>query len=144
LNGERNPNWENSSLPTKILNIMNYELIEYEFSEILYIILIKKIGSHKETDENKKKYKDLIDQMASVQPLLQREKEKDQKYRTERRVFVSQKDQAKKTLIGKRKKMEAEKYKREEKERERKRQEMELILMGKEDVDIKEEDFGDD
>lgn len=29
---------------------MNYEMIEYEFSEIIYIILVKKIGSHKETD----------------------------------------------------------------------------------------------
>ena len=53
---------------------MNYELIEYEFSEIMYIILIKKIGSHKETDENKKKYKDLIDQMASLQPQVLMEK----------------------------------------------------------------------
>jgi hypothetical protein len=61
INTERNPCWENSNLPTKILNIMNYELIEYEFSEIIYIIFVKKIGSHKETDENKKKYKELAD-----------------------------------------------------------------------------------
>ena len=29
---------------------MNYEMIEYEFSEIIYIIFVKKIGSHKETE----------------------------------------------------------------------------------------------
>ena len=66
--------WENSTLPTKILNILNYELIEYEFSEIIYIIFVKKIGSHKETDENKKKYKDLADQLASIQPLIDKQK----------------------------------------------------------------------
>jgi hypothetical protein len=46
---------------------MNYELIEYEFSEIIYIILVKKIGSHKETDENKNKYKELVDKLALTQ-----------------------------------------------------------------------------
>lgn len=59
---------------------MNYEMIEYEFSEIIYIIFVKKIGSHKETDENKKKYKDLADQLASIQSAIEKEKEKARKY----------------------------------------------------------------
>jgi hypothetical protein len=59
---------------------MNYELIEYEFSEIIYIIFVKKIGSHKETDENKKKYTDLADELSSIVPSIMKEKEKTQKY----------------------------------------------------------------
>lgn len=49
---------------------MNYELIDYEFSEIMYVILVKKIGSHKETEENKIKYKELIGQLSSVYSII--------------------------------------------------------------------------
>jgi hypothetical protein len=138
INTERNPCWENSALPTKILNVMNYELIEYEFSEIIYIIFVKKIGSHKETDENKKKYKELADQLSAIMPSVLKEKESAKKYTDERRVFVSKKDQEKAKLIEKRRKMEATKSLLEERQRERQRQEMELSLMAKEDVDIKD------
>lgn len=56
LNRTGSSNWEHSKIPSKILNIMNYELVEFEFVEIIYILFIKKLASHKETEENKKKY----------------------------------------------------------------------------------------
>lgn len=43
-----------------MLNVLNYELIEYEFIEIIYILFIKKLPSTKETDENKKKYTEAL------------------------------------------------------------------------------------
>ena len=57
--------WSNSTLSTKLLNIMNYELVEYEFVEIIYFLMIKKLSSHKETEDNKKKYQAHIDLMAA-------------------------------------------------------------------------------
>ncbi len=40
--------------------MINYELIEYEFVEIIYILFIKKLPSTKETEENKKKYQEVV------------------------------------------------------------------------------------
>ena len=58
------------------MNIINYELVEYEFIEIIYFLIIKKLPSHKETEENKKKYQEFLDTMAEAVP---KKAEKDQK-----------------------------------------------------------------
>lgn len=84
---------------------MNYELIEYEFSELIYIIFVKKIGSHKETEDNKRKYKEFADQLAAIQPSIEKHKSKVKDYSNERRVFVSKKDEQKRKLVEKRKEM---------------------------------------
>ena len=56
LNKEKNELFASSKIQLKVLNVLGYELIEYEFIEIIYILFIKKLPSTKETDENKKKY----------------------------------------------------------------------------------------
>ena len=49
LNRPKQELWANSTISTKLLNVMNYELVEYEFIELVYFLIIKKLPSHKET-----------------------------------------------------------------------------------------------
>lgn len=39
---------------------MNYELIESEFDQILYLIINKKVGNTSEKEEYLKRYKDIV------------------------------------------------------------------------------------
>ncbi len=63
LNREKSEMFGSSRVPLKVLNVLNYELIEYEFIEIIYILFIKKLPSTKETDDNKKKYQDVLNDL---------------------------------------------------------------------------------
>jgi hypothetical protein len=51
-------------------------LVEYEFIEIIYILVIKKLSSHKETEETKAKYQAVVDKLVGpIQGKMQKEEE---------------------------------------------------------------------
>jgi hypothetical protein len=66
LNRDKSELLGSSRVPLKVLNVLNYELIEYEFIEIIYILFIKKLPSTKENDENKKKYQETLNDLFSA------------------------------------------------------------------------------
>ena len=120
---------------------MNYELIEYEFIEMIYILFIKKLPSTKETEENKKKYQDAVEDLFSAQKQHAATLEKERDFRKEARYIRSDKAAVRARLREKRRVMEAARAEREEEQRQREREERERELMQREDVDIKDVEF---
>ena len=98
--------WSNSTLSGKLLNIMNYELVEYEFVEIIYFLMIKKLSSHKETEDNKRKYQEHIDLMAGSVEKRNEQMNERKEFGKETRYLKSKKSGAKKKMEEKRKEME--------------------------------------
>ena len=73
------------------MNILNYELLEYEFVEIIYFLIIKKLPSHKETEENKRKYQEYLDTIVEAMPKKAEAAQKEKEYRDETRYLKSRK-----------------------------------------------------
>lgn len=141
LNRPRQSQWDGSSFSTKLLNILNYELIEYEFTEIVYFLIIKKLPTHKETEENKNKYQSFLDSILEAKPKVEARVEEEVEFANEPRFLQSSKDKKKKKLVEKRGEME--RWRSEEVERQKRveREELERQLMSCEDKDIQDEEF---
>lgn len=60
-----------TKLNPKFALAANYELIEYEFVELLFYYLIKKLPSTKETEENKQKYTEFINKISAAYDRLE-------------------------------------------------------------------------
>lgn len=119
LNRERTELFANSKIPSKILNVLNYELIEYEFIEIIYILFIKKLASTKENDENKKKYLETLEDLFASSRQHQERTKEEEEFKQETRYIHSNKSLKRKELEARRKVMEERKAKAEAAERER-------------------------
>jgi hypothetical protein len=89
LNREKSDVFGSSRVPLKVLNVLNYELIEYEFIEIIYILFIKKLPSTKETDENKKKYQETLEELFSVSRIHNKHVAEQQEFKDETRYIHS-------------------------------------------------------
>ncbi len=79
---------------------------------MLYIVLVKKLGSHKETEENKLKYKSLVNLISQYQDEIDKQREREKLDHNEKRYFQSAKERQKKEMKIKRRKMEKAKAKK--------------------------------
>lgn len=138
---ERSELFANSRLPAKILNVLNYELIEYEFIEVVYILFIKKLASTKENDENKKKYQETLEDLFASSRTHQHRANEEREFRQETRYIHSAKQLKRQELEGRRRVMEERKAKAEAAAREREQEQRELEWMQREDLDIKDVEF---
>lgn len=105
INREKCENWSNSALSHKILNLINYELIEYEFIEIIYILFIKKLPSTKENEENKKKYQNVVQDLYEAKKEHDKIVEKRKDFNNEIRYIHSEKAKKRQVMKEKRRVM---------------------------------------
>ena len=138
---ERSELFANSRIPAKILNVLNYELIEYEFIEVVYILFIKKLASTKENDENKKKYLETLEDLFASSRLQQQRAAEEQAFAQETRYVHSAKSLRRRELEGRRRVMEERKAKAEAAAREQEQEGREREWMQREDLDIKDVEF---
>lgn len=135
---ERGELFANSRLPPKILNVLNYELIEYEFIEVIYILFIKKLASTKENDENKKKYLETLEDLFASSRTHQQRAAEEREFRQETRYVHSAKQLKRQELEARRRVLEERKAKAEAAAREQEQELREREWMQREDLDIKD------